>query len=143
MVTLTGIYGNVLSSSRHHLWHDLSQISSMNLSNWFVLGDFNACFGAHEKTGRPPPRRSCSEFLSAMSDCGLTYLDTRGPLFTWKNNRTCAQRVDIRLDRAFCNAASLENWRFMECHALAHHQSDHNPIILCCKQQATFHHLPF
>ena len=81
-VFITVVYANVLSFSRRKLWDELYGISSICSNSWFVLGDFNACFCAHEKIGHPPSRHSYSEFLSSMSSCGLTCLDTKGPLFT-------------------------------------------------------------
>ena len=86
-----------------------------------MLGDFNACFGAHEKMGNPPSRRSCMEFLSAISNCELTCLDTKGAIYTWMNNSKGPNIVDIRLDRALCNASALQRGNSIECHALARH----------------------
>ena len=109
-------------------------ISSLISSSWFVLGDFNMCFRAHEKISLPPARRSCLEFIIAIEDYHLTCLDTKGPFFTWTNNRRGKDRVDIRLDRAFANLYSFQNWNFIECTALARHQSDHNSILLSCNR---------
>ena len=142
-VTLSFVYVNVLFSSRRKLWQDLTCIRPLISSDWYMLGDFNACFGAHEKMGNPPSRRSCMEFLSAISNCELTCLDTKGAIYTWTNNRKGPNRVDIRLDRALCNASALQRGNSIECHALARHQSDHNPLILNCKHYSIEGHRPF
>ena len=79
---ITCVYGNILASVRRHLWTELEFISSLISDSWFVMGDFNACFGAHEKLGNAPNAHSCHDFLSAMHKCMLTCLDTKGPLYT-------------------------------------------------------------
>ena len=101
------IYANVLSSSHCQLWQELSDIPNLSISNWFAIGDYNACFGAHEKTGLPPFRRSYFEFIKAVEDYNLTTLDTKGPFYTWSNNCRGRDRVDIRLDRVLYNSFSL------------------------------------
>ena len=95
---ITCIYAHVLSSMRRGLWNELEYLSSLINDNWFLIGDFNAYFGAHEKTGRPPIALSCQDFIYAMANCSLTCLDTRCSHYTWANNRHGIHRVDIRLD---------------------------------------------
>ena len=77
--------------------------------NWFIFGDFNAFFSAHEKLGRPPNARSCHDFLSYITKCSLTCLDNKGPFYTWSNNRRGIHNVDICLDRALCSDSSFQN----------------------------------
>ena len=109
MQFITCVYASTLPSLRCRLWIELEYLSSLISSNWFVLGDFNACFGSHEKLGRAPNARSCMEFASAMSRSSLSCLDTKGPLFTWTNKRQGAHWVDIHLDHAFCSDVSFQN----------------------------------
>ena len=133
------IYANVLASIRCHLWVELEHIAPLISDSWFVIGDFNSCFGAHEKLGRPPNARSCQEFAYAMANCSISCLDTKGPLFTWTNKRQGPHIVDIHLNRAFCSDISFQVWSSIECNALAHHCSDHNPIFLSYRQFASMH----
>ena len=64
--------------------------------------NFNAYFGAHEKSGgRVPSSRSCNNFNVAMTSCNLTCLYPKRAFYTWTNNWTGNQKIDIRLDRAF------------------------------------------
>ena len=56
---ITCFYANVLAFIRRWLWSELYYLAFLILHNWFVLGDFNSCFGAHEKLGRPHNARSC------------------------------------------------------------------------------------
>ena len=88
---------------RRQLWAELENLSSLITMNWFVLGDFNSCLGAHEKTGRAPNTRACQDFITALDNCSLTCLEIKGSLYTWTNNRRGPQRVDIRLDPALCS----------------------------------------
>ena len=59
------------------------------------------------KKGRPLTAHSCFDFISTMNACNLTCLDAKGALYTWSNNRRGINRVDIHLDRSFCNQAAL------------------------------------
>ena len=79
---ITCVYAHVLSSMRRGLWNELEYLSSLINDNWFLIGNFNACFGAHEMTGRPPNARSCQDFISAMANCSLICLVTKGSHYT-------------------------------------------------------------
>ena len=105
--TITFVYVNILSSSRHFLLQELYHIFSLVTDSWFFMGDFNACSGAQKKTSSPPSRCSCLDFIKTVEDCNLTCLDTKDPFFTWTNNRWGRDVIDIRLDRVLCNFASF------------------------------------
>ena len=83
--TISCVYANTIS--RRCLWQQLTHISTLIHENWFVIADFNAYFGVHEKTGSPPRRRSCIDFLKVVDSSRLYCLDINGPLYTWYNNR--------------------------------------------------------
>ena len=117
---------------RRQLWAELENLSSLITMNWFVLGDFNSCLGAHEKTGRAPNTRACQDFITALDNCSLTCLEIKGLIYIWTNNRRGPHHVDIRLDHALCSNVSFQNWSSIECHTLARHCSDHNPLLLSC-----------
>lgn len=46
---VTCVYGNVLSLYLRQLWNNLVGLSSICVDSWHVIGDFNCCFGSHEK----------------------------------------------------------------------------------------------
>ncbi|CAL8120220.1 unnamed protein product [Prunus armeniaca] len=48
------------------------------------------------------------DFVMALEDCGLTLMKYKGYKFTWTNNRTGDDRVQLRLDRGVANAAFFQ-----------------------------------
>ena len=78
-----------------------------------------------------------------MNECDIFCLDTQCSLYTWTNNRVGNQRIDIRLDRAFCNNNALGLWRFVECSTLVRHNSDHHPTLLNCSRLTVLSPKPF
>lgn len=48
---------------------------------WFVVRDFNAMFGAHEKIDPPSSRISYEDFR--FDSANLLMIDTKGSFFTW------------------------------------------------------------
>lgn len=67
-----------------------------------------------------------------MEDCSLLSNDNKWPLFTLSNKQAASRRINIHLDRSFCNHAALHFWNKIECSILARHESDHNPFLLVC-----------
>ena len=91
---ITLVYGSTSGISRRLLWSELHFIHSQCSINWFLIGDFNACLGSHEKFGRAPPIVSCRDFAVVNNDCQLFILDTTGSFFTWSNGRRGFARVE-------------------------------------------------
>lgn len=133
---VTVVYGATTVFDRRTLWDELRLVASSVSGPWYVLRGFNACLGAHEKTGRPPPDISCREFASTVDDCDLSAIDTLGVLYTWAG-RCGSDLIQVRLDRAFCFATSLEIWSSISCISLPRHSSDHNPLFLRCTLHGT------
>ncbi|XP_055962061.1 uncharacterized protein LOC130015619 [Mercurialis annua] len=144
MHRITFVYAKTLAYSRRTLWTDLRQLNFSSPDLWFVIGDFNAVFGAHEKMGgRPPNIQSCSEFITACDDCDLSCINTRGNLFTWSNMRIGDNHIELHLDRALCTQSCYDFWKNISCFTLPRHNSDHNPLMLKCFNSARSGPKPF
>ncbi|XVE86635.1 hypothetical protein DITRI_Ditri18aG0050200 [Diplodiscus trichospermus] len=141
---VTVVYASVLMLHRRRLWDNLVGQKFLCSHNWLVLGDFNACFGAHEnRGGRTPSNRSCYDFRTAMDLCELSCFKTKGLLFTWTNKSHGEAIIEIRLDKAFFNNNSLQYWSRMEWSSLARHESDHNLLLLTCDNSISSSPKPF
>lgn len=57
-------------------------------------------------------------------------MPSSGVPYTWSNGRQGAKRIDMRLDRSFCNDESLSTWNTISCHTLSRMHSDHTPLLL-------------
>jgi len=78
-------------------------VHAMAPSLWLVMGDFNALFGAHEKSGRSSSASSRQDFLSTVNDYIHHCLNMRGSFVTWTNSRgrlDPRDHVEAWLDRA-------------------------------------------
>ena len=130
-VYIAAIYASNSYLTRRQLWADLTHLQGCFQGPWLFIGDFNAVLGAHEKRGRrPPPTLSCEDFLNLSNANILNHLPSSGSFFTWTNSRFGNDNVALRLDRAVCNEAWINFWRYSSCTALVRHQSDHNPLLL-------------
>lgn len=109
---------------------DLLQIAIQN-TPWFVIGDFNAVIGAHEKKSGPPPLNiSCDEFVDFTNACDLIHIDTVGTKLTWTNGRKGRSRTDIRLDRAIFNTPWYSVWSVTFSITVVGDFLHHRPLLL-------------
>jgi hypothetical protein len=128
---MTGFYGHLETSQRHHAWSLLRRIHAMSDLPWIVIGDFNEILDDSEKIGGlQRPRWQIENFRAALDDCGLQDIGFSGPPFTWCNKRDGDSMIQERLDRCVCNF----RWRNLfvgarVCH-LEFWRSDHRPILL-------------
>ena len=74
--------------------------------------------------------------------CDLTEISTKGSSFTWSNGRG-ARYTECKLDRTLCNNHWLDRWAESGSYTLPRHHSDHNPVVLSCKDYITTGPLPF
>ncbi|WCJ18474.1 Retrovirus-related Pol polyprotein from type-1 retrotransposable element R2 [Euphorbia peplus] len=128
------VYGNVLATRRRALWDDILLLKSTFSGSWVLMGDFNALLGPQEKTGRPPNRRSCSEFHNFIDTGDFFNVETAGSLYTWTNGQFGSSHVECRLDRALVTSSLLDFWDRISCVALPRHHSDHNPLLFSCSK---------
>ena len=143
-VYIAAIYASNSYLTRRQLWADLTHLQGCFQGPWLFIGDFNAVLGAHEKRGRrPPPTLSCEDFLNWSNANILNHLPSSGSFFTWTNSRFGNDNVALRLDRAVCNEAWINFWRYSSCTALVRHQSDHNPLLLSLIFSTVKHATPF
>lgn len=129
------VYAATTIVDRRSLWLSLAQICSNFSDPIFIVGDFNAVLGAHEKSGGNLPRSSSSDDFQAMVDtCNLVQIDHKGSPFTWTNGRKNSAHIEMMLDRCFCSLPWLDSWPITSCLTLVRHSSDHNPLLVASEK---------
>lgn len=68
------IYGATTVFDCMVFWDELRKIESTVTGLWFIICNFNACFGAQEKKRRPHLAISSHEFVVTTNDCDLSRL---------------------------------------------------------------------
>ncbi|XP_016204864.1 uncharacterized protein LOC107645364 [Arachis ipaensis] len=99
---ITAVYGSPQRVTRRTLWQAVkSYAASINLP-WCLLGDFNAMFNNHEKSGGTlrNGHGACKEFQECVSTCGLVDLGFAGWPYTWKRGNL-AESVQNKGRRSF------------------------------------------
>ncbi|CAL9020486.1 unnamed protein product [Prunus brigantina] len=98
---------------------------------WVVGGDFNEVLELNEYLGRRYRLASqMRDFGMALEDCGLTSMKYKGYKFTWTNNRTGDDRVQLRLDRGVGNAVVFQAFPRAIVHHVNSLVSDHLPVFI-------------
>ncbi|CAL9001623.1 unnamed protein product, partial [Prunus brigantina] len=98
---------------------------------WVVGGDFNEVLEINEYLGRRyRPMSQMRDFGMALEDCGLTSMKYKGYKFTWTNNRTGDDRVQLRLDRGVANAAFFQVFPGAIVDHVNSLVSDHLPVFI-------------
>lgn len=94
-----------------------------------IVGDFNEIMRAAEKSA-PIDMRRCLRFNKRVQECGLNYLGSLGPKFTWRvvENRGYG-RVFERLDRGFSNQSFRIQFPELSIRVLPRVKSDHHPLL--------------
>jgi len=94
-----------------------------------IVGDFNEIMRAAEKSA-PIDMRRCLRFNKRVQKCGLNYLGSLGPKFTWRvaENRGYG-RVFERLDRGFSNQSFRIQFPELSIRVLPRVKSDHHPLL--------------
>ncbi|XP_042974832.1 uncharacterized protein LOC122306468 [Carya illinoinensis] len=127
----TGFYGNPETSKRHLSWDFLKSIKPDDSTPWMCCGDFNEIVCQDEKMGGGPrPYNQMEIFRNTLEWCSLSSLVTKGPCFTWANNREQDSFIKERLDRALANPMWLERYQESSCCVLPTMTSDHCPVLI-------------
>lgn len=128
---LSAVYGSCSSLARNSLWQALSKLSIGSLP-WLIVGDFNCTLSPQDKRGgvQFSDSNSTREFQSFLFSQGLIDLGFSGSKFTWCNNRPFADRVWVRLDRAFSNHEFVNCFPNFSVFHLTRTGSDHAPLLL-------------
>ncbi|KAH7853775.1 hypothetical protein Vadar_006420 [Vaccinium darrowii] len=130
----TFVYGCPVRSGRSKIWEEITRIAKSECLPWMCMGDFNQVLGIADKMGGVcPSQTAISEFHAMISESGLIDLESKGPKFTWRNNRRGEEFIMERIDMAFANY----KWRELYEKALVFVEpaigSDHNPLVLNTK----------
>lgn len=73
---------------------------------WFCVGDFNDFLSISEKSGgNPCVMRRILNFQNFAANCDLLDIGSKGPRFTWCNQRIEEDCIMERIDRAMGNGA--------------------------------------
>ncbi|XP_020684404.2 uncharacterized protein LOC110101006 [Dendrobium catenatum] len=140
LCVLTVVYASNSLGDRLLLWEKLREIGNLICSPWLILGDFNCCLYADEKSGGTPLLATqLWDFNALKFDLGLLDLSSKGLKFTWFNERA-NDPIHLKLDRMMINDKWLEAFPSTYYEALSPACSDHSPIILFSDQQAMLKH---
>lgn len=127
----TGLYGNPITSQRHHSWQLLRRLDSMNNLAWLCVGDFNEIVDQSEKQGGSERNhRQMKIFKQSIDDCGLCDLGYTGNKFTWSKGSKQTGRIFERLDRALASLAWCSTFPNAEVLHLPSSHSDHLPLLI-------------
>ncbi|KAG6730254.1 hypothetical protein I3842_01G071200 [Carya illinoinensis] len=69
-------------------------------------------------------------FCEALEFCALSGIYTKGPKFTWTNNRRDRGFTREKLDRAIANMEWHQSFSNSLCTVLPAVRSDHNPLFI-------------
>ncbi|KAH7855457.1 hypothetical protein Vadar_025073 [Vaccinium darrowii] len=130
----TFVYGCPSRVGRELVWEDIRRIAHSEIPLWMCMRDFNQVIGGHDKVGGIiPSQRAISSFHDMITDCGLVDLESKGPRFTWRTNRSGENFIMERIDMVFPNT----KWRELHDKAMVFVEpaigSDHNPLLLNTK----------
>ncbi|XP_073363662.1 uncharacterized protein [Aegilops tauschii subsp. strangulata] len=128
---VTGIYGEPCGEKRMKTWEVLRYLCTQDNLPWLCAGDFNEALLQKEQIGGNP--RSLSQianFAECMSDCGLADLGFSGYPFTWDNKRDDSDNIQVRLDRATCNAEFAQLFPTGEVVHVMTEESDHQALVV-------------
>ncbi|BFG30893.1 hypothetical protein CerSpe_171670 [Prunus speciosa] len=127
----TGFYGNPDLASRKHSWELLHRLADGYSGPWVVGGDFNEVLELNEYLGRRyRPASQMRDFGMALEDCGLTSMKYKGYKYTWTNNRSGDDRVQLRLDRGVANTAFFLAFPGAIIHHVNSLVSNHLPVFI-------------
>ncbi|PKU70563.1 Putative ribonuclease H protein [Dendrobium catenatum] len=130
LLQLSAIYASNNSFDRKKLWDSLDQLAPSNDFPWAVMGDFNYCRFAFEKSGGTPLNHAALvDFNNMIFRNRLVDLNSVGFKYTWYNQRTI-NPIHIKLDRVLVNEAWVDTYYDSFCKFHNPSCSDHCPIIL-------------
>jgi len=127
----TFIYGDTDNLKRKKLWEELTCLSTVRDSPWFLTGDFNDIIGNQEKSGGViRPEGSFVDFRSFFSACDLFDLPHSDDYLSWRGV-IGDQVVRCRLDRALANSHWFTTFFAVRSEYLKFAGSDHKPVVTC------------
>ncbi|CAN0913053.1 hypothetical protein LINGRAPRIM_LOCUS313 [Linum grandiflorum] len=125
------VYGAPDRQDRQEVWNQILDFDRDHDSIWCLVGDFNAITSRDEKEGgNSPTFRALQPFNDFIFHAGLIDLGSLGDRFTWSNNNTRGNLINVRLDRAICNDGWMEIFPRTCVFNEPRVHSDHSPIAL-------------
>ena len=127
----TGFYGYSETHLRNESWNLLSFLNNQFSLPWFCCGDFNEILSVNEKLGGTLRSQHQMEgFRQAVNRCGFQDLGYCGSDFTWCNMQEGANRIYLRLDRAFATPDWINQFMNTKVHHLTESTSDHCILLV-------------
>ncbi|KAF7810342.1 reverse transcriptase [Senna tora] len=110
---------------------------------WIIFGDFNQIRKASEKLSRCSTSRGSEDFDNFINQSTLIDIPSKGPLFTWSNNRHSEDLVWEKLDRFLSNIKWADIYLNSLVDVMPIAASDHAPILLTTHPNITNGRKPF
>ncbi|KAI0522856.1 hypothetical protein KFK09_005241 [Dendrobium nobile] len=127
---LSAIYASNSNADRVQLWNSIAQLAPAADFPWALIGDYNCCRYANEKSGGTPITQSALfDFNNMIFRNSLVDLNSVGFKYTWFNQRA-SNPIHIKLDRVLVNEGWLNMFQDSFCSFQSPSCSDHCPIIL-------------
>ena len=124
------VYGSPYLANRSEIWDNMSKIMEENKGLWLLIGDFNQVENKDKKLGGSLLIQGASSFIDWKFHNNLLDIPYQGVNFTWSNNRSNAEAIYERIDKAFCNVEWKDKFTEAEIWNLPILLSEHSPIIL-------------
>ena len=128
---ITGFYGHPQAHLRQFSWDLLAFLSDQYQLPWFCFGDFNEILSTNEKSGGLlRPQSQMEKFRNVVNFYGFKDLGYVGPNFTWCNMQEGANRMYLRLDRAFATSEWIDKFGEAKVHHIVDSTSNHCALVL-------------
>nr|XP_009596645.1 uncharacterized protein LOC104092693 [Nicotiana tomentosiformis] len=143
-IMMTFVYAKCSSLDRLELWDNLYYLARDIELPWVVGGDFNVILNEEEKIGGLPVYTpEYEDFAFCINSCGLFDNGYKGSPFTWWNGRPNAECIFKRLDKILVNMQFQTFFPITEVEHLIRTNSDHAPLLMCCRDQTLQFAKPF
>ncbi|XP_009758676.1 uncharacterized protein LOC107822524 [Nicotiana tabacum] len=102
-----------------------------------LWGDFNVIWDEEERFGGlHVSLNEVNDLRHCVNTCNLTDLGFKGSIYTWWNGQAGDDCIFKRLDRCLANTEFQQIFPALEITHLSKIGSDHNPMLLKCREDA-------
>lgn len=129
---ITFVYAFNKPADRKPLWDYIANSSSVfSQAPWVLLGDFNAIMQPDQRAGGSSKWQGHEDdFQNAIHSGQLFSIPYKGMKFTWSNGQMGDRNIQKKLDWAFGNSCTLQQWPAVLATFLPRSTSDHSALVL-------------